>query len=83
LARTCPGRVDGSITERIAWSLSELIAQPDYYIDLHTGGTDMAILPMSGYMLHRDPEIFEVQRRQRSGDLYRAWRWRRVQSRGR
>jgi len=63
LARTCPGRVDGSITERIAWSLSELIAQPDYYIDLHTGGTDMAILPMSGYMLHRDPEILEVQRR--------------------
>src|SRR5882724_6296628 len=30
LARTCPGRADGSITERIAHALSELIRASDY-----------------------------------------------------
>ena len=39
LARTCPGRADGTITERVAASLSQLIRAADYYIDLHTGGT--------------------------------------------
>src|SRR3990172_2849964 len=38
LARTCPGRPDGSITERIAHALTALIRTADFYIDLHTGG---------------------------------------------
>src|SRR5262245_54583702 len=33
LARTCPGRPDGSITEQTAWALSESIRAADYYID--------------------------------------------------
>src|ERR1700730_13762254 len=33
LARTCPGRQDGSVTEQIAFALSELIGTADYYID--------------------------------------------------
>jgi predicted deacylase len=63
LARTCPGREDGSITEQTAWALSQLIRSADFYIDLHTGGTEYSVLPLAGYSLHRDPEILDTQRR--------------------
>lgn len=63
LARTCPGRNDGSVTERIAAALSELIRTADYYVDLHTGGTRLRVLPMVGYTLHRDPRVLDAQRR--------------------
>jgi len=63
LARTCPGRPDGSITERVAHALSELIRAADYYIDLHTGGTVFRLIPLVGYCLHRNPEVLETQRR--------------------
>lgn len=62
LARTCPGRPDGSITERIAHLLSQLIRSADYYIDLHTGGTTLAVWPMTGYVLHPDATILDKQR---------------------
>jgi predicted deacylase len=62
LARTCPGRPDGSMTERTAHALSELIRSADYYIDLHTGGTALAVWPMTGYVLHPDVAILEKQR---------------------
>lgn len=63
LARTCPGRADGSVTEQTAHALSELIRTADYYIDLHTGGIIMSVWPMSGYCLHPDPKVLDVQRR--------------------
>lgn len=63
LARTCPGRSDGSITEQISAALSELIRDADYYIDLHTGGTEFAIFPMAGYVLHANAEVLNAQRR--------------------
>jgi predicted deacylase len=63
LARICPGRPGGSITERIAFSLSQLIRTADLYIDLHTGGTRLAVLPLCGYMLHPDPDVLARQRR--------------------
>src|SRR5688572_5861528 len=63
LARTCPGRADGSVTERIAFALSELIRTADYYIDLHTGGTRLHVLPLVGYMLHPDEKVLSIQRR--------------------
>jgi predicted deacylase len=62
LARVCPGNPDGSITERTAHALSELIRTADYYIDLHTGGTICSVWPMTGYGLHPDLEIRESQR---------------------
>jgi len=62
LARTCPGDLNGSITEQIAHQLSELIRQADYYIDLHTGGTAMQVLPLAGYVLHPEPGILDQQR---------------------
>jgi predicted deacylase len=62
LARTCPGRPDGSITERIAHALTKLIRAADLYVDLHSGGTAMEILPLVGYVLHGDPVVLDKQR---------------------
>ncbi|MDA0281926.1 MAG: M14 family metallopeptidase [Planctomycetota bacterium] len=63
LARVCPGRADGSITERTARALSDLIESADYYIDMHTGGTEFAVLPLAGYSMHEDSNILDAQRR--------------------
>jgi predicted deacylase len=63
LARTCPGRADGSETERIAFALSALIRSADLYIDLHTGGTRLMVWPLCGYVLHRDELVLNQQRR--------------------
>ena len=62
LARVCPGRLDGSVTEQTAYALSELIRGADYYIDLHSGGTAFTVLPMTGYSLHPDAAILDRQR---------------------
>jgi predicted deacylase len=63
LARTCPGRPDGSITERVAFALAALIRTADAYIDLHTGGLRLQVTPLAGYMLHPDPAVLDRQRR--------------------
>lgn len=63
LARTCPGKADGSVTEQIAWELSKLIRSADFYIDLHTGGTRLTVLPLTGYTLHPSGEVLAAQRR--------------------
>lgn len=63
LARTCPGRDDGSTTERIAAALSRLIRSADYYIDLHTGGALFEISPLTGYVLHADRSVLDRQRK--------------------
>lgn len=63
LARTCPGNPSGSVTQRTAFALSELIRSADFYIDLHTGGTEFAVLPLAGYTLHADAEVRATQQR--------------------
>lgn len=63
LARTCPGRSDGSVTERIAFELSAMIRNADFYIDLHTGGVRLKVSPLVGYMLHSNTAVRETQRR--------------------
>jgi len=62
LARTCPGRADGSITEQTAHALSGLIRGADYYIDLHTGGLALSVWPLVGYMLHDRADVLDKQR---------------------
>jgi len=62
LARVCPGKPDGSVTERTAHALSQLIRSADFYIDLHSGGTEFSVLPMTGYTLHSDPRVLDRQR---------------------
>jgi len=63
LARVCPGRQDGTITERIAYEVSDLIGAADYYIDLHTGGKQLQVWPLAGYFLHPKVSVLEKQRR--------------------
>jgi predicted deacylase len=63
LARVCPGRANGSATEQIAHALSELIRAADFYVDLHTGGRRLAVLPLVGYTMHPDRAVLEQQRR--------------------
>lgn len=63
LARTCPGRVDGTVTEQVAAALSAEIEAAEWYVDLHTGGTELAVYPLAGYVLHPDKTILEAQRK--------------------
>jgi len=63
MARTCPGRPDGSITERTAHAVTELILTSDLYIDLHTGGTIMMVLPFTGYPMGVSEKTLEANRR--------------------
>ncbi|MEX2511855.1 MAG: M14 family metallopeptidase [Cyclobacteriaceae bacterium] len=62
LARTCPGNSSGSITERVAHEISDLIRKADFMIDMHTGGNLFNISPLSGYMLHPSSAVLESQR---------------------
>lgn len=55
LARTFPGREDGTPTERIAHALRfDLLPQCDFYCDLHAAGMHYEILQLSGYQLGTD-----------------------------
>jgi predicted deacylase len=63
LARTCPGRADGTVTEQTAFALSKKIRSADFYIDLHTGGTELSVFPLAGYVMHSDPGVLNAQRR--------------------
>lgn len=63
LARTCPGDPEGTVTDQAASAVSDLIREADAYIDLHTGGTELAVWPLSGYQLVLDKAILETQRR--------------------
>jgi predicted deacylase len=63
LARICPGSPDGNLSEQTAGALSEFIRSADFYIDLHTGGTEYSVHPLAGYTLHSDPKVLESQRR--------------------
>src|SRR6185437_995270 len=56
-------RSAGSVTERVAHALSRLIRSADFYVDLHTGGTRLRVLPLVGYMLHPDLGVLDAQRR--------------------
>jgi len=62
LARVCPGSADGSETERVAWEISKIIRTADFFIDMHNGGKLYNIYPFSGYVLHPNKDILEVQR---------------------
>jgi predicted deacylase len=62
MARTFPGNAGGSITQRLAAQLTEEIRRANFLIDLHTGGRILDILPMTGFMLHDNPQVLAVQR---------------------
>jgi predicted deacylase len=50
LARTFPGKRDGTVTERLAFYLSEyIISHADFFIDLHSSGMSFVLPTMVGY----------------------------------
>jgi predicted deacylase len=61
MARIFPGEANKSPTESAATRVSDLIRKADYYIDLHTGGRMFNIYPLTGYMLHHQPEVLKKQ----------------------
>ncbi|WP_420872064.1 M14 family metallopeptidase [Cohnella rhizosphaerae] len=54
LARVFPGKPDGTVTERLACTLHDLIAGSDFFLDLHSGGTHYAVAALAGY--YHDPD---------------------------
>jgi predicted deacylase len=57
LARVFPGQPDGTVTERIAYALSEhLFRHADFLLDLHSGGVAADIPTLIGY-LHDEGEL--------------------------
>lgn len=51
LARTFPGDANGTITQRIAyWITEQLLRHADFYIDLHSGGIAGNIPTLIGYI---------------------------------
>ena len=57
-----PGKEEGSESEQIAFAVSKLIRNADFYIDMHNGGRYHNIFPFSGYTLHSDDSVLESQR---------------------
>ena len=59
LNRVFPGREDGTITERIAYFLSnEVIGRSDYFIDMHGGDAPEDLMPYVAYYHHDDkPDV--------------------------
>lgn len=56
LARTFPGDEHGSITQRIAyWITQRLLKHADFYIDLHSGGAMYNIPALIGYIHDEGP----------------------------
>lgn len=64
LNRVFPGKQDGTITERLAWIISnQIIAKADYMIDAHAGDAQNDLMPYSGYYNYFDtPELSEKGR---------------------
>ncbi len=56
LARSFPGRPDGTLTEQVAWAFTELLlSRADYLVDLHSGGRSLEYYPCAFGRLPEDP----------------------------
>lgn len=55
LNRSFPGKADGTITERIAFTLTEkLMRRADYIIDVHCGDNNESLRPYTGFTQNAD-----------------------------
>jgi uncharacterized protein len=61
LNRVFPGKADGTISERIAFTLVEkLFRRTDYLIDIHCGDSNEALVPYVAYYTeHQNPTVVE------------------------
>ena len=61
LNRVFPGKKDGTLSERIAWTITEkLQSKADYYIDLHAGDTSEEVMPFVYYNVAAGEKIARV-----------------------
>jgi len=50
MARVFPGKPDGTVSERIAWTFDQqILSQASFYLDLHSGGIRYAMPSMVGF----------------------------------
>ena len=64
LNRVFPGKKDGTLSERIAWTVTEeLQAKADFYIDLHAGDTSEEVMPFVYYNVAAGDQIAEISER--------------------
>ncbi|MDQ7037152.1 MAG: succinylglutamate desuccinylase/aspartoacylase family protein [Anaerolineae bacterium] len=62
LARVFPGKQDGTITQRIAyWITEKLLKHADFFIDLHSAGIAYDIPTLIGY-IHSDDDLGQRSR---------------------
>ena len=64
LNRVYPGRMDGTVSERVAATITrEIIARCDYLVDIHSGDGNESLLPYSYWnKLGLDPRVDSVAR---------------------
>ena len=64
LNRVFPGKKDGSLAEKIAYTMvHELQSGADYYIDIHAGDTSERVMPFVYYAGSAREEVAEASRR--------------------
>lgn len=63
LNRVYPGKRDGTVSERIAYTITtEVIARADYVADLHCGDGNEALRPYSYWTKSGNPQVDEASR---------------------
>jgi predicted deacylase len=63
LNRVFPGKVDGTLSERIAHALTkEIIERSDFVVDLHAGDANESLRPYSYWMTSGTPAVNEQNR---------------------
>ena len=64
LARTFPGKLDGTVSEQIAFGFGHhLLKHASYYIDLHSAGSIFRMVFLSGYGMVASAKVLDWQRR--------------------
>jgi predicted deacylase len=64
LARTFPGQPKGTLTEQIAYGFGQyVLKQAHYYADLHSAGSSLRMVSLSGYGVVPDEKVLDTQRR--------------------
>jgi predicted deacylase len=64
LARTFPGKLDGTVTEQIAFRFGHyLLKHANYYVDLHSAGSIFRMVFLSGYGMVANSVVLDWQRK--------------------
>jgi predicted deacylase len=70
LNRVFPDRADGTVTERLAWRLSnDIIGRCTHIIDVHAGDANEDLCPYAGYYEYADTPALSAQGRQMAAAL--------------